>query len=327
MSQSLPVGAVLNEAFQFGLQRWGTMIRFAWAPLLVGCLLIAGFLGLMLNVEAIMEAGRTGASGEASEYLRLPAPMIFLFSLVLYVLVSVLFSGIMASVFRLVALGEDENRLVNIRLDGPAARVFWASLIKGVISTFIWCGALAIALVLTGKNINAFFGDLGGLFSAAVSSLALAISGAPDAGAERFATAEALFITTYWKTVIYSLVIALVPALYISVRLAPFVAGSAAENRLILMGSFELTRERFWPVLGAMILMGLMVFVISIIFELVSQIMELLSGLGAAGGVFALIALVVGIIHLGLMIFYNAVVYGAQFALSAIIYRRLKTGV
>ncbi|WP_375211427.1 hypothetical protein, partial [Hyphococcus sp.] len=112
MSQSLPVGAVLNEAFQFGLQRWGTMIRFAWAPLLVGCLLVAGFLGLMLNVEAIMEAGRTGAAGQASDYLRLPAPMIVFFSLVLYVLVSVLFSGIMASVFRLVALGEDIYKLV-----------------------------------------------------------------------------------------------------------------------------------------------------------------------------------------------------------------------
>ncbi len=317
MSHSIPVGAVLNEAFQFGLQRWGTVIRLAWAPVLISLLLMAGFFGLAFNVEAMTQASAENFSS-VKDYLRLPVSVIVGLGLLLYVLVALLYAGFMASIFRLVALGEHQPGFFTVRLDGPASRVFWALIITGLISTAIWIVAFAVALPLTGNSVGAFFGEMGAFIAAMLA--------AAETGSDEAAAAQAAGVFNYWKTFLYTFAIAFIPLLYINVRLAPFIPGSAAENRLLLMGSFNLTRGQFWPVLAAMFLMGVVVIVISIVFDLVSSLLEILMGLGQAGGAFAIIAGVIGILYFAMMVFYYAVIYGAQLAFSAIIYRRLKTG-
>ena len=35
MSERLPVGEVLNEAFQFGLKRWTSVLKYGWLPALL----------------------------------------------------------------------------------------------------------------------------------------------------------------------------------------------------------------------------------------------------------------------------------------------------
>lgn len=318
MSKSIPIAEVLNESFQFGLQRWGTVIRLAWAPTVIILLLVGGFFGLVINFEMFTEGGEIETLQNFNDYLRMPAPAAIGLGVVLYVIMALLYCGVMASIFRLVALGEDQPGIINVRLDGPAWRVFWASIILSLVSTLIWLIAFGIALPMTGKSFGAYFSDLGAFFSA--------IMVAAQTGSEEAAAAQVTAFFGYWKAFVYAFLIAIVPLIYLNVRLAPFVAGSAAENRLILFGSLQLTQGRFWPILGAWILLTLMIFVISIVFELVSSIFEILMGLGGIGGAFAIITGVVAIIYIALAIFYYAVIYGAQLAFHAVIYRRLKTG-
>ena len=43
MSAKLPVGDTINEAFQFGLHRWGAVLRFGWAPVVVSMVVMLVF--------------------------------------------------------------------------------------------------------------------------------------------------------------------------------------------------------------------------------------------------------------------------------------------
>lgn len=317
MSYPLPVGDTLNEALQFGLRRWATMIRYGWAAIVASFLLIGVFFVAVVDVGAVMAAEKAGASPDFNEIFRVSIPAIIGLGVILYILIGILYSGVMASVFRLVALGEERPGLVNLRFDGPAMRVFWATLISAVISLAIWAAAYAISLLSYGESISGFLSGMRAFFSAAIA--------AAESGTEPSFTGQEEFFG-FLKVFLRSAAIALIPLIYVSVRLAPFIAGSAAENRLILFGSFQLTKGRFWSVLGAMIMMVIVMLIISIVFELVSSILELLMNLGQNGGVFAIIALVLAAVYFALLVFYYAFVYGAQLSFYAIIYRKLKTG-
>ena len=83
----------------------------------------------------------------------------------------------MASVYRLVALGEERPGLFHLRFDGPAVRVFWALIISGVISMVIWLIALAIALAAGGLGFGDYFRDMGEFFMTAINA---ALTGSED---------------------------------------------------------------------------------------------------------------------------------------------------
>jgi len=318
MSQGIPVGDVLNEAFQFGLKRWGTVLRLGWAPVVVSLLLAGGYFALILDFEVLSQANESQSFPGFAEIFKMPMSVVIALGVVFYVLIGLIYCGVMASIFRLVALGEESPGFIHVRLDGPAWRVFWASIISGLISTAIWCVAFFIALIITGNTVGAYFSDMGTFFSGVMAAV--------ESGSDDVAAAQAAGMVNYWRTFVYAFAIAFIPLLYVGVRLQPFVAGSAAENRLILLGSFKLTEGKFWSVLGAMFLMGLVIILISMVYELFSSVIELLMGLGGGSGALAIIAGVMALIYLAVTVFYYAVVYGAQLAFSAILYRRLKTG-
>ncbi|WP_375202648.1 hypothetical protein [Hyphococcus sp.] len=318
MSHNIPVGDVLNEAFQFGLKRWGTVLRLGWAPVVVSLLLAGGYFALILDFEVLSSANESQTFPGFSEIFKMPVSAVVALGVVFYVLIGLIYCGVMASIFRLVALGEESPGFIHVRLDGPAWRVFWASIISALISLAIWCVAFLIALPITGNSIGSYLSEAGAAFAGMMAAV--------ESGSEDAAAVHASGMFSYWRTFMYAFAIAFIPLIYVGVRLQPFIAGSAAENRLILFGSLKLTEGKFWPVLGAMFLMGLMIILISIVYELFSSVIELLMGLGGAGGAFAIIAALMGFIYFAVTVFYYAVVYGAQLAFSAIIYRRLKTG-
>lgn len=318
MSQGIPVGDVLNEAFQFGLKRWGTVLRLGWLPVVISLLLAGGYFALILDFEVLAQANESQSFPGFSEMFKMPVSAVIGLGVVLYVLVGLVYCGVMASIFRLVALGEESPGFFHVRLDGPAWRVFWASIISGLISTGIGCVAFFIALIITGNTVGAYFSDMGAFFSGVVT--------AAETGSDDLAAAQAAGLINYWRTFVYAFAIAFIPLLYVGVRLQPFVAGSAAENRLILLGSFNLTAGKFWSVLFAMFLMGVVIVLISTVYELFSSVIEVLMGLGGGSGSLAVIAGLMGLIYFAVTVFYYAVIYGAQLAFSAIIYRRLKTG-
>ena len=318
MSSPLPIGDILNESFQFGLRRWPTVIRYAWAPVVLSFILLGLFFASVFDFQALQQIDETEVFPGFEEILQLPGPVIVALAIALYLIIGALYSGIMASIFRLVALGEERPGFFQVRLDGPAWRVFWATIIMGVLSMLVWVIATGAALAISGISIGAYLADMGAVLSGALAAI--------ESGSEDAFNQQVMTMTQYWKVFVLSIVVAFIPLIYLGTRLAPFLAGSAAENRLILFGSFALTQGRFWSVFGAMLLMGLMIFVISIMFQIVTSLFELMIGLGGSGGAFALIAMILSVAYFGLVIFYYAVIYGVQMSLQAIIYRRLKTG-
>ncbi len=317
MSQPLPIGDTLHEAFQFGIKRWGTVIRYAWAPIVISLLLVGLYFAAIVDFQTIAAAEDSESTLHVDEIFRASIPFMIALGVVLYVAVSMLFSGVMASVFRLAALGEERPGYVHLRLDGPAWRVFWATIISAVISLSIWGVALIISLASYGESIGAFLEGARSFFAALVA--------AAQTGAEPSFGGQA-DILDYTRIFVRAVAISIIPLIYVSVRLAPFLAGSAAENRLILFGSFNLTKGQFWPVFIAIIIMTVALMIIGFIYEMVRSLFELLMSLGQSGGAFAVIALVLAALYFAVTVFYYAFVYGVQFSFYGIMYRRLKTG-
>ena len=108
MSGRVPAGEILNEAFQFGFYRWLTVFRFANS--FSDILNVSPFTAVVLGVIAA-------------------------------IILMVAFAGMFASVYRLVALGEDRPGFMQLRFDGPAQRVFMAQLILNAINYVIMIAA------------------------------------------------------------------------------------------------------------------------------------------------------------------------------------------
>lgn len=308
----LSAGEVLNEAFQFALQRWGTVLRYAWLPALL-CL------GLIILYGASVFGDGEALDGEAAGMsLRMPAFAAFVLGLVVFAACAYLYAGFMTSVFRLVATGEERGGFVHLRMDEPVIRVFWALLIVNAISIVLLSLSLVMALIVTGSSPGATFGAIAEFFALAVEASA---SGGeiPAEAAERLAEPVSV--------VFLSILGALVPIIYFNIRLTPFPAASAVENRLVLFGAFYLTQGRFWPIFLIQLLILVCLVALSVIVELGTMILtmlgELLVGLGGVGALGG--AAVLGVVLLIAVVFQ---VFAAAVQLSAqgIIYRLLKTG-
>ena len=318
MAQSLSVGPVVNEAVRFARFRFLTVLRWGWAPVVLSGLIFLGAFSMVADFKAL-EA--LEASGDASfaaflQTFKAPTPTIILVGLIAYAAVTYLFSGVIASVARLAALGEDRPGLFHVRVDGPTNRAFAATIILSLINLAIGAVALLIGEQLTAGSLK----DAGPAFMELIAIMEKAEGGAIDAPMEtiqRLNTALAPYWAGFW--------VALVPAIYVNTKLAIFPAASAIENRLYLLGSFRDTIGSFWSILGAIVLIGVFLAIAGLIVDLslsiFDQIAAFLSGQGAGLGIIGgVIALAVGAARLA----FNLFVYGVQFSMPAIIYRRLK---
>ena len=314
----LPAGDVLNEAFQFGLRRWGVVLRFAWAPLLLSITSVLGFGALVVDWQGVENDGDPMALMDFDNYWRLSPLVAAFLGFAVYMVCVMLYAGFMASIYRLVALGEDRPGFFQLRADGPAVRVFWAMVIHGVLGMAVYGAALLAALAATGQSAGDVFTAMGSLF--------IDVMRAESAG-ETIAPARFEAAADEFGAFFLSMVFSIPPLAYLHTKLAPFAAGSAAENRILLIGSFHMTRGRFWSILGALFLMGMLLFVVWMVVELVAGIFNLISMMFIGfGGAAAIVGAVVGLVAFAVSLFFQFFSIAVQLSIQAIIYRRLKTG-
>lgn len=320
MAEKFATGDALNEMFQFALNRWGTVLRFGWAPVLLAIAAALGFAWLIFDFS-VLEAAEKAPENvlQFDELLKMPLANAIGLGLVAMLAIGFLLAGFMASVFRLVALGEERPGFVQLRFDGPAQRVFIANLILSVINFTVYAGAFLVASLATGITPAAAFGALGEFFTLISEASDAAAAGGQinaDDVNEAVAPAGLFFI---------AILFAIVPAIYANVRLAPFLAGSAAENRLLLAGAFRLTAGNFWRIFFYYVLLSIAMTVIVFAFQIVMSIVDTLSGLPSSG-VFAIIGYIAGALGVLATIAYQLFTYAIQFGSQGVIYRRLKTG-
>ena len=317
MSERLPVGETINEAFRFGLHRWGSLIRFGWFPTLVSIAVMAAYLGVVLDFNAMpKDEAEFQSFDQLGDIFRFSIPITVILGLGAYALIYLAFAGAAASVFRLAALGEERPGFLHLRFDGPAKRVFFAFFVLGLINLVVWGGAFTAGLSLAGSS----WGDLGSAFMRFMEIAAEAETTEPTP--EDFEGLGAPLQAFGW-----ALLIAAVPAFYIGIKLVPFVAGSAAENRLILFGSFRMTTGHFWSIFGLYVLVLLVTVLTSSVFEIVGQIITMLgSFLMMQGAVMGIVGGALFFLYFVAAVWYYAFIYAFQLGMQGIIYRRLKTG-
>lgn len=317
MAEQLRIGDALNETFQFAVQRWLTILRLGWAPLLMA-MLISTVVAMGIFDFAALRALEDDPNGllQFADYVRLPIPAAILLGVLAMVAVSLIVSGFMASVFRLVALGEEQPGFFNIRVDGPAMRVFVAQWIITAIICGIFLVALLVGSLLTGITMSAAFGSISEFFRIVAESAAEGTQPAAQTMRESVAP-MGLFGVAF--------LLSIIPMIFVNIRLAPFMAGSAVENRLLLAGSFSLTKGKFWSLFGYYLLLALSLMAIGIIYNIVFSIVDVLTSL-PAGGLFGIIALLANLFAIALTLAYQIFTMALQLGGQGIIYRRLKTG-
>ena len=314
MAEKFAVGEALNETFQFALHRWGSVLRFGWAPIALALAVTFGLAWTVLDIEALRAAeDNPDGLSNIGDWLNVSAPAAIALVLIGSVIVSFILSGFMASVYRLVALGEERPGFVHLRFDGPAQRVFLANLIQSLINIGIYAAAFLVASVTSGISPGDAFSAFGEIMRIVSES-----GGEVDESAfgESVAPAGLFFLAILY---------AVLPMIYVNIRLAPFLSGSAAENRLLLLGAFRLTAGNFWNLFFFYFLLTISLAVIVFAFQIVVGILDTLSALPSSG-VFALIGYIAGAISFIATIAYQVFTYAIQFGAQGVIYRRLKTG-
>jgi hypothetical protein len=313
----LPVGATINEAARFGLKRFRTVFRFLWFPLVLSAALMAAYAGVILDFEAVRAVEEGARAAVAAEIFRAPLGVVLVGGVLVAAAVHFLLAGVMASIFRLVALGEERSGYFHMRFDGPAIRVFLAYLILTAIISTAAILSLAVAALATGQSLSGAFGVMARLFAFGFQAEPGAT---PPAALVSDLESVAALLGVGW-------LIAMIPITYLSIKLVPFPAGSAAENRLLLLGAFAMTAENFWRIVAVFGLFIVFVLVISIVFQLAAAIVQLIGGfLLTQGATLSFLGGLLLFLYAAASIVLQALLFGVQTAIPAVIYRRLKTG-
>ncbi len=318
MSQRVPVGEVLNEAFQFGLHRWFTVLRFAWLPFVLAGAVAGGVFWFIFDQEALkaLDENDPEALSQLFSSLKVAPATAMLAGVAALIAILIAYSGVFASIYRLVALGEDRPGIFQLRFDGPAIRVFWAQIILIAINNGIFAVIALATLTLNGVGV-------GEVQAAWPEFLRLMIASAADPSFEP--TQAQMQALAPIGLLVLSGFFAAPVLIYVNIKLVPFPPGSASENRLLLFGAFRMTAGHFWSILGLYILFILAMIVLGIVYTLAMSFIELMASLGGAGAL-TIIGAIFTVVAFAAAIAYQVFVIGVQLSLQAIVYRRLKTG-
>lgn len=315
MSGRVPAGEILNEAFQFGFYRWLTVFRFAWAPLAFTAVLMWALITVIFDKEALAGIEKAADLEKFSDIMNVSPVAAIALGIGAAIVMMIAFAGMFASVYRLVALGEDRPGFLQVRFDGPAQRVFMAQIILNAVNYVIGIAAVLIGLTFAGAS-------LGDLVISSKEFFALVQQTAQDPSFQP-SDAQIQSMAGPLRGIMLGGLIAAPVLIFVNVKLSPFLAGSAAENRLLLFGAFRLTAGHFWAIFGVIFLFILALFAVGLAFSLAMSFVETMSNLG---GSLAFIGALFGVIGFAATVFYQVFIIGVQLSLQAIIYRRLKTG-
>ncbi len=314
MSRDFPVGASVTEAADFARHRWGAIIRFGWAPAVISLFILGIFVAGVIDIEAVQSAAAEDRALAPFDALRLPFWQFALAGLVVYALAFFFWAGALTSVLRLVALGEDRPGAFHLRMDGAAARVYLACLFTAGVSIAVSLAIMAAVGFAMGVDPVAAFEEI----MRVAAETERRGSASPEATG-RLADAAGFLVLGGLA--------AAIPSIYLAVKFAPFATAAACEDRLDFRAAFAMTTGAFWRVLGALVLMTAFLLLAALIFQLAAGVLDLVAGMMRnRGGAGAAIGVALGIVLALASVIFNAFVYSAQFALNAIIYRRLKTG-
>jgi len=312
MSRQMPMTSVLNEAFRFGVSRYWTIVRCLLVPyliLLVGILIVLAFL---LDYSVLMDIS-DGYIAEAGLWAFLDAifrPSFWGAIAILMIagfILSLPVMGAMTSLYRLVGLGEEPGGWFSLRFDGPMWRLVIASIIFTLIQYVIYSVSYGIAYSMNpevGYGISEFF--------AMMQTLNVETG---DVGYEPDPQA----ILSFLGFIFVGGFITLVLSIMFLTKLAPFLAATACENRLMLISSWRMTKGNFWTILGAYILMLIAFFALNIAYGLVTLVIQtivMFSGVMLLEAIYQIVDFAVNMALTAFMI-------GVQIAFAAVIYRKL----
>ena len=317
MSDRIQAGDILNEAFQFGYRRWLTVFRFLWMPFLVAGLFGFAALNVVFDAEALNAMTETSSIQNLGAAMKVSLPTAVFIAIAGFALMLFLYSGVFASIFRLVALGEERPGLFQLRFDGPAQRVLWAQLIMTLINYAVVLAAGLVSLALSGQSFASVM--------AALNEFMSIVAAASATGASQPAPESVQHLAAPMSVIFQTMLFSLPPLIYLNVKLAPFLPGSAAENRLLLFGAFRMTAGHAWSIFLVFVMFFMVMVIIGVVYSLAMSFVEMMAGLSGAG-VLALLGAVFSFISLVAAVAYQVFVMGVQMSLQAIIYRRLKTG-
>lgn len=316
MAARVSVGATVNEAFNFGLKRMGAVFKAFFLPILIG-MLILGAVAMSLVDVTKAQGMHPHSLDDVASLLRVPLPVavgaFFLGMLPMMVLVS----GGSATIYRLVALGEERKGFLQLRLDGPAWRVFFAVLIQTLINYGVFIVAGLIAWAVTKQNpldgLKAYFD-----FVMSVAAQGPSAQPSPE---------EIQAMIPKLGGLAYTGLIAVIPSLYLGVKLAPFPAASAAENRLALFKTFRMTFGAWWSMLWCWLLFIVAFLLVGIVVGLGESVLTLVQKfLETQGGAMAVFGVVIAIALAAFRIVFQLFTLGVQLALPASMYRRIERG-
>ncbi|NHK27480.1 hypothetical protein FF098_006145 [Parvularcula flava] len=309
----LSLTSVLNESFQFGVSRFWTIIRCVLLPyiiLVVGITIIALSL---IDFQAIIEMADGGMSepDNIDGFLDLVFRTNFWMSVFILYLASLVLMlplmGGMTSLYRLVGLGEEPGGWFNLRFDGPMWRLVIASLIFSVIQYIIWGIGFGVAYALNPQAMEGI-GEMIAVFqNMDFDTGNVGYDPDPSAIGALFG-----FFFLGW-------LITLILSIAILTRLAPFMAATACENRLMLLSSWSMTKGNFWVILGAYVMMVLGFVALQLIYGMLTLVIQMIVTVVS----FGLLTAVYNIVDFAVNMAIAAFMLGVQVAFASSIYRKL----
>lgn len=309
----LSLTSVLNEAFQFGVSRFWTIIRCVLLPYLILIVGIAIIAASLIDFQAIMDMAQGGLAEpeDIGGFLDLVFRTnfwltVFILYLASLVLMLPLMGG-MTSLYRLVGLGEEPGGWFNLRFDGPMWRLVIATIIFTAIQYVLSGIGFGIAYALN-PQAGAGIGEMIAVFQNMDFETG-AVGYEPDPAA----------IGALFGFFFLGWLITLILSIAILTRLAPFTAATACENRLMLLSSWSMTKGNFWPILGAYIMMILGFVVLQIVYGLLTLVIQMIVTVAGVG----LLTVAYNIIDFAVNMALAAFMLGVQIAFAASIYRKL----
>lgn len=274
-----------TEAMNFGLQRWGTVLRVGWFPyLLVLVTMIMAYGFVLQPYFSEIAANPEGADVIINNALNTPPGIVA--QVVVGIFNVILLACVMNVLYRFVATGEEPPAgLAFFRL-GPAE---WRMTLAFL--------AYYIVMIVAGFAVSAPFLLIDGVFGVDEGPVATVLA--------------------------FGLLGAVCFILWVGVRLIIFTPATAVEERLVLLRAWRLSEGHFWGFLGALLLVMLIFLVGYLILVVTAGLIITVGGVitavagGAVGGLFIaaclLVAAPVAVSVLG----------GVGIALPAVLYRQL----